>query len=90
MEDIKITNQELITLAKEALPKILKDKFESSYSNPLSDVLDKILKSDSFKLELERIIMEVFDEVKTEVDFKIFVKEAIVNSVVKNLQNKSC
>jgi len=87
MEEIKITNQEIINLAKESLPKILKETFERQYSNPLKNVLDEILSSEDFKNSMKYIINEIFEEVKTEVDFKAFVKEAIVNSVVKKLVN---
>lgn len=88
MNQIVIENEEIIALAKESLPKLLQETFSRTYSNPLSDVMDKILKSDEFKAELEKIVLEVYREVSQEVDFKSFVREAVVHSVIKELEKR--
>lgn len=54
--------------------------------NPLKDALDEVLKSDELKEHLRKLIMEVYEEVSKEVDFKIFVKEAVVRQVIDQLQ----
>lgn len=84
--EIKIQNEEVIKMAKEALPKLLKEVFEKTYSNPLKDAMDKVLQDDSFKVELRQLIVDCYKEASKEIDFKLFVKEAVVQSVIKQLQ----
>jgi len=85
MKEILIKNEEIIKIAKESIPAILKETFSRSYSNPLKEALDDIFKSEEFKEELKKIILECYKEVKKEIDFKVFVKEAIVSEVIKSL-----
>lgn len=86
MEDVTISKDEVTKMAQEALPGLLKETFKSDWSNPLKDALDEILKSDELKEHLRKLIMEVYEEVSKEVDFKIFVKEAVVRQVIDQLQ----
>lgn len=86
MSEVKISHDEIIQLAQAQLPKLLAEVFERSYSNPLKDALDDVLKGEEFKVELKKIVLECYQEVSKEVDFKMFVKESIVNKVVKELQ----
>lgn len=88
MKDIVITQDEITELAKNALPEILKESFSSTWSNPLQSALDEVLKSDELKEHLRTIIMDVYKEVSQEVDFKLFVKEAVVRSVIDELTKK--
>lgn len=84
--EIKIKHEEIVAIAEKQLPALLQDTFSSSYNNPLKKVLEEILKSDELKNQLEKIVFEVYKEVAEEVDFKAFVKEAIVHSVIREMQ----
>jgi len=82
---ISISNQQVLDIAKEQLPIMLKEVFGKSYSNPLKDVLETILKNEDFKKQLKEIVLECYREVVKEIDFKLFVKESIVNNVIREL-----
>lgn len=83
---IEIPHDQVIQMAQEALPKLLKEVFEKTYSNPLKEAMDKVLAEDQFKEELKKIILETYKEASKEIDFKQFVREAVVASVIKQLQ----
>lgn len=89
MNNITLTNEKIINIVKESLPTLLKEKFGSSYSNPLSNALDEILESEEVKKELKRVIFEVYEEIKTEVDFKTLVRESLINNVINELQKNN-
>jgi len=89
MEEVKITTKELLVMAKEALPKIIKDKFGSSYSNPLADAIGDVFKSEDFKSGLQAMILECYNELKDDLNLKVFIKESIVNKVISDLQKRN-
>jgi|TARA_R100001530_G_scaffold903_1_gene1568 DNA mismatch repair ATPase MutL len=83
---VSIDGNEIIKIVNESLPTVLKEKFESSYSNPLRDAIDEAFKSDELKEELTSIVIDATKEIKKTKKFKDFVRESMINRVIDNLR----
>jgi len=88
MTKIEIPESAVMKIAQEALPSLLKEAFTSNYSNPLKEILDEIVKSDEMKSYIGEIIEGLCKDIASEADFKVFVKESLVNEIVRSLQKR--
>ena len=86
MEDIKINGEDLQKHIIESIPKILKDKFSSTYDNPLADAIKSVLvEKDSVIKEFVRGILA--DMLNSEELKKKISNEVVLAIVQKGLRN---
>ncbi len=83
--EIKLNKEAVINCMITWLDKAMKDMFESSRSNPLKDVIQKIMKEEDseFKILLREVIIEIvkWPELKDKV--RDFMAEKIIKDWLK-------
>jgi len=82
MEDVIIKGDELQQIILKSIPEILKEKFKSSYSNPLADAITEVLK------EKDGVIKEFIREIISEMLNSEELKKKISNEVVMSIVQK--
>lgn len=86
MENVVIKSNELQKIIEESIPTILKEKFSSSYNNPLSDAITKELTEQSGMIRqyIKELILEILtnDELKKKV-----ANEIIAQMIQKGFKN---
>jgi len=82
MENITIKGNELEAIITESIPKILKEKFTSSYSNPLADAITAELK------EQDGVIRAYIKSVIVEIVSNEELKKKVANEIIAQMIQK--
>lgn len=81
MQDLKVGGAELEKIISESIPKILKEKFSSSYGNPLADAIQEEIKSQDGLIKT--YIRELIAEILTNEELKKKVANEIISQMIQ-------
>ena len=86
MEDITLKGDELQQIVKESLPKIFKEKFTSSYGNPIAEMIEAEIKNNDGAIRL--FVRDTISSILNEEKFKDLITKEVVGSILtKGLRN---
>ena len=81
MSEIKINTEEFEKIVAEALPKILKETFTSSYNNPLKTAVEAEIKESEGVIK--QLIKDVFTKIFTNQEFKEKIANEVIASIIQ-------
>lgn len=80
MEDIKIDGKELENIIRGALPQIFKEKFTSSYSNPIATMIEEEIKNNDGAIKL--FVRETLNNILQDDKFKDLISKEIIGAIL--------
>lgn len=80
MKDIVVSGTMLEKEITEALPKIFKDKFSSTYSNPIADIIQEEIKNNDGVIRT--FVKKTIVDILTNPDFKDKVTSEVVALII--------
>lgn len=80
MQDITVKGTELQKIIEDALPTIFKEKFSSSYSNPIATMIEEEIKSNDGAIKL--FVRDTINSILNDEKFKDLVTKEVVGSII--------
>ena len=81
MEDLILKQEEVSKILQEALPKVLKDIFTSSYDNPLKKAVEEEIKSQEG--EIKKFVNEMMAKILSDEQFKVKIANDLISQIIK-------
>ena len=81
MEDLISKQEEVSKILQEALPKVLKDIFTSSYDNPLKKAVEEEIKSQEG--EIKKFVNEMMAKILSDEQFKVKIANDLISQIIK-------
>jgi len=81
MEDLILGQTEVEKILQEALPKVLKDIFTSSYDNPLKKAIEEEIKSQEG--EIKKFVSEMIAKILSDDAFKVKIANDLIGQIIK-------
>ena len=80
--EMKLDSEVLQKIIVEAIPKLLAEKLSSSYSNPISAVLDAEIKEMSGEIRI--FVKSLLSNVLTKPEFKEKIADILIAKIIQN------
>ena len=80
MNDITVKGSELEEIIKTALPTIFKEKFSSTYSNPIATMIEDEIKNNDGAIRL--FVRETLTNILDDVKFKDLITKEVIGSIL--------
>jgi hypothetical protein len=86
LQDVSISSELIQTAIQESLPMILKEKLSSSYSSPISKVVDEALKENdgSIRVFVSKVIADALSDTKFKDELAKLVLAKVIESGLRN------
>lgn len=81
MKDIIVNGNELQKIIEESIPNIFKEKFTSTYSNPLADIIEKEIKESEGVIRT--FVKTTIADILTNKEFKDKMTTEIISLIIQ-------
>jgi hypothetical protein len=81
MHDLVLKADEVAVILQEALPKVMKEIFTSSYDNPLKKAVDAEIKNQEG--EIKKFVSDMIAKILSDEQFKVKIANDLIAQIIK-------